>query len=108
MGTIREPDFFLPVLALFATFVLAAWYVTNLGLLLSLRSQTTLRAMGVTLAVFFFTGGGYLLCCCVIMIGGTGALGGNEGIILTPCIPFLLFFRQWGACDTTAPAYGKN
>ncbi len=84
LGILLEPVFILPTLATTLTFFLAAWYVTNLGLFFSLRSKTSLRAMGATLGTLVFTSGGYLFCCCMVSV--------EEEVMLAPCIPFLLGF----------------
>lgn len=76
------------VIALGTLLDLAA-FVTVLGLWFSLRSATTLRATGATLAVAVITGGGYLFCCCAIAVNSGG---GDEMMLgLAPCMPFLLF-----------------
>jgi hypothetical protein len=71
-------------------FLVCAWFVTNLGLLFSLRSNTSLRAMGLTLLTGIFIGGGYLMCCCPIATAG--ARGNSDWMIVGfgPCMPFLL------------------
>ena len=75
-------------------FLLCAWFVTSVGLLYSLRSNTSLRAMGFTLATTLFVGGGYMLCCCPVVAVG-GANDDSMVIGMAPCMPFLL----------TAPAF---
>lgn len=73
--------------------LVCAWFVTNLGLLFSLRSQTSLRAMGLTLLTGIFIGGGYLMCCCPIAALGGRHSGNSEDLFffgLGPCMPFLL------------------
>ncbi|TWU20819.1 ABC transporter permease [Bythopirellula polymerisocia] len=82
------PDFIWALLVSGLTFAVLAFYTTNLGLFFSLRSATTMRAMGLTLATIIFCGGGYLFCCCVVFAGGGGS---NEMVIfMAPCIPMLL------------------
>jgi len=73
---------------LLGTLLVLCGFVTMLGMLFSLRSKNTLRAMGCTLAVTMSLGGGYLLCCCLPLSAGGGP--GSWEVILTPCIPFLL------------------
>jgi ABC-type transport system involved in multi-copper enzyme maturation permease subunit len=86
------------------TFLVLCLFVTNLGVLVSLRSKNTLRAMGVTLAVTIFLGGGYLLCCCMPLMINSGPGRGWE-LMLTPCMPFLL--SAPGMCYVTMHAeYG--
>jgi len=91
LGILLDPSFFWAAVASLGTFLLLSWYVTMLGLRFSLGSQTTLRAMGATLGTLIFTGGGYLFCCCVVMSSRGGSDDGLM-LMLTPCIPFLLFF----------------
>ncbi len=90
LGVLLDPILILPAIAVLFTLLLLAWYATNLGLYFSLRSQTSMRSMGATLATLFFFGGGYLMCCCPIMQRS----GGDEGmlLLLAPCIPTLLFY----------------
>jgi ABC-type transport system involved in multi-copper enzyme maturation permease subunit len=71
-------------------FAICATFVSNLGLLFSLRSKSSLRAMGLTLLTGLFVGGGYLMCCCpVLALGRTGSGDGLQ-LGVAPCIPFLL------------------
>lgn len=91
LGLLIDPAAILPMLGTCLTFALLACFTTCLGLLFSLRSQTTLRAMGQTLGTLLFLGGGYLFCCCSVMAGGGGG-GESWALILTICIPFLLIF----------------
>ena len=90
LGLLSEPGFIIAVVAMAVTFLLLAWYVTNLGLYFSLRSQTTLRAMGATLGTLVFTAGGYMFCCCTVLFSGPDPDWAM--LILAPCIPFLLGF----------------
>jgi hypothetical protein len=92
LGLLLEPGFIVAVVAMAGTFLLLAWYVTNLGLCYSLRSQTTLRSMGATLGTLIFTAGGYLFCCCTVMAGSGGGMDDGLAIMLAPCIPYLLGF----------------
>lgn len=85
---------YLVVAAITATaFLACAWFITNLGLLFSLRSNTSLRALGFTLLAGFFIGGGYLMCCCpMAQLSGSNS-GNAENLFffgLAPCMPFLL------------------
>ncbi|NOZ40977.1 MAG: ABC transporter permease subunit [Planctomycetes bacterium] len=91
LGVLLAPNFLLAALALLGTYLLMAWYVTNLGLFFSLRSLTTLRAMGATLGTLIFTGGGYMFCCCMVMASSGGSQNALM-IFLAPCIPFLSVF----------------
>jgi hypothetical protein len=70
------------------TFLVIAAFVTALGIYFSLRSTTSLRAMGLTLASTLFLGGGYLMCCCPVAT----ALGAGDvmALAMAPCMPFLL------------------
>lgn len=104
LGVWIDPGFFWAALFMGATFLLTAWYTTNLGLSFSLSSQTTLRAMGATLATLVFTSGGYLFCCCVVMANNVGGRG-DEMMILAPCIPFLLAFPAVAYYDFFVGSY---
>lgn len=88
LGVLIDPAFIFAVGAALVTQLVLGWYVTNLGLVFSLHSKTTLRATGATVATLLFTGGGYLMCCCSVMMGS----GGQDAfeVMLVPCIPFLL------------------
>jgi hypothetical protein len=89
LGMLLTPSALWPALVTGFLFCLIAVYTTCLGLLFSLKSQTTLRAMGQTLGTLVFFGGGYLFCCCTVMMGG----GGDAWeLCLALCIPFLLVF----------------
>jgi hypothetical protein len=77
----------IPVLA--GTFLLCAVFVTSVGLVYSLRSSTSLRAMGLTLATILFVGGGYMLCCCPVLAMG-GANDDLTEIGFAPCLTFLM------------------
>lgn len=88
LGLLFTSTFIWPLLASGLTFLVLAYYVTNLGLFFSLRSPTSMRAIGITLATLIFCGGGYLFCCCVVMSNQMG--GEGFGIFLAPCIPMLL------------------
>jgi len=117
LALLLRPSYIAAALGTVVTFLIMAWYVTNLGLWFSLRSATTMRSMGATLGTLLFTAGGYLFCCCVAMSAG-GAGGDEMMIIATPCIPFLLVFPTiayveaqnegiFRMLETTAPiAYG--
>ncbi len=94
-GLLLNPMFFVPSLFTLITFLVLAVYATNLGLLFSLASPTSLRAMGLTLGTIVFCGGAYLFCCCVVFSAGGG---GNDAwaLMMTPCIPMLLVFPTLG------------
>ena len=91
LGVMLAPVFAPVAIVLLGTYLLMAWYVTNLGLFFSLRSQTTLRAMGATLGTLLFTGGGYMFCCCMVA-ASSGGSGGPFMLFLAGCIPFLIVF----------------
>ena len=74
------------------TFAITALFASALGVMYSLASKTTLRAMGATLATAVFVGGGYLLVCCLPIL--VGAQGTPEEFLLAPCIPFLLAYHS--------------
>jgi ABC-type transport system involved in multi-copper enzyme maturation permease subunit len=90
LGMVLAHSAIWPAMVTCFMFGLMAVYVTCLGLLFSLRSNTTMRAMGQTLGTLIFFGGGYLFCCCTVMVSG----GGKNiwEFFLALCIPFLLVF----------------
>ena len=90
LGVLLEPEYLLASIFTAGTFLISAGFVITVGLNYSLRSKTTLRAMGATLATVFFIGGGYLFCCCPVMMGSSG--GDEMFVILAGCIPFLLVY----------------
>ncbi len=109
LGLFFSTTFLVPMIVSTLTFLVLAYYATNLGLLFSLRSTTSMRAIGLTLVTLFFCGGGYLFCCCVVM---SQAPGSNEfGVFLAPCIPMLLAlpsaaYLEWNSTyfwDTAMP-----
>jgi ABC-type transport system involved in multi-copper enzyme maturation permease subunit len=81
----------LVVLAAMAEFMLACAFVALVGVMYSLKCQTSLRATGATIATCVFVGGGYLFCCIPFMFGG-----GSDAmaLILAPCLPFLAVFPE--------------
>jgi hypothetical protein len=85
-----ETSYALIFLLLTGTFLLGAVFATSVGLLFSLRSATSLRAMGLTLLTGLIVGGGYMLCCVPLLaMGGSG----DESLIevsFAPCLTFLI------------------
>jgi len=90
LALILSAEYLLPAMLFFLVFAVLATYSSLLGLLFSLQSPTSLRAIGSTLAVLILFGGGYLFLCCACAFGGAGRDGSE--IIAAPCIPFLLGF----------------
>lgn len=90
LGLLIDPNSVGQMVLTCGMFLIFATFASCLGLCFSLRSPTTLRAMGQTLGTLIFCGGGYLLCCCTVMVGGGS--GREWEIILTPCLPFLLIY----------------
>jgi ABC-type transport system involved in multi-copper enzyme maturation permease subunit len=78
----------IPFLA--GSFLLCSVFVTSVGMLYSLHSTTSLRAMGLTLITVMFVGGGYVLCCGPVLavVGGTEPKDTLIGF--APCLPFLM------------------
>jgi hypothetical protein len=89
LGLFFSPPFLAVMPILMGTFIVAAVFVTGMGLLYSLRSKTSLRAMSLTLITVMFVGGGYMFCCCpVVAMSGPPDEAFQLG--LSPCVPFLL------------------
>jgi ABC-type Na+ efflux pump permease subunit len=99
LGVVFDVRFAFVAVGMGIVFLLCAWFVTNVGLLYSMKSKTSLRALGFTLAVCFFIGGGYLMCCCPIMVA-TGDPDDGFMLGLAPCMPFLMAFPSL--------AFGQN
>jgi ABC-type transport system involved in multi-copper enzyme maturation permease subunit len=76
------------------TLTLLASFLSAVGLFFSLRSSTSLRAMGLTLLVAAVLGGLYLMCCCPIGVAMRLDRGPSDelvtGLGLAPCIPLLV------------------
>ena len=70
------------------TLGIIGFFVSALGILMSLWCKTSMRAMGATLAICLFLGGGYFFCCIPMAVSG----GSGEEVMFAPCIPFLLAF----------------
>jgi ABC-type transport system involved in multi-copper enzyme maturation permease subunit len=87
-GIILDVRYLFVSAAMAAAFVLCAWFVTDVALAYSLRSNTTLRALGFSLATTLFIGGGYLMCCCPILAIGR-VDDDSMAVGLAPCMPFL-------------------
>jgi ABC-type transport system involved in multi-copper enzyme maturation permease subunit len=100
LGLLFDASYALVILLLVGTFLLCAVFVTSVGLVFSLRSSTSLRAMGLTMATVLFVGGGYMLCCCPVLAMGRG--GDDPEFGFAACLPFLIvapaaFFADEGA-----------
>ncbi|NOY41158.1 MAG: ABC transporter permease subunit [Planctomycetes bacterium] len=107
LGIFLEPLFVLAALTALMTLLITVWFAVSLGLLYSLRSLTTMRAMGATLATLFFCGGGYLFCCCTVMMNG-GGNDGSEALLLAPCLPFLLGFPAYGFSENSLSDFSSQ
>lgn len=101
-GLVFDVGFVVTTIGMSLVFVLCSWFVTSLGLLYSLKSKTSLRSLGFTLAVAVVIGGGYLFCCCPV-IAASGNPDDAMMIGFAPCMPFLLVYppmayatQDWG------------
>lgn len=63
-------------------------YAATLGLTCSLRSNSSLRAIGLAVGIAVAVGGGYLLCCFPVAMLGVG--DESAFLLLAPCVPFHL------------------
>lgn len=81
----------LGVIALLGMFCIA------LGMYCSLRSATSLRAMGVALTIALVIGGGYLFCCVPIVNPGV-----NEEVVLSGSIAYLVAFVHFAGMAVLA------
>lgn len=73
-----------------ATILVLALFASNLGVLFSLGSSTSLRSMAGTLAVILFLGGTYFCCCSPMFLFGRGP-GREFEVVFAPCLMFLIF-----------------
>ena len=86
-----RPEYILGIVFTLLDLWILAAFVATLGVYCSLRSKSTLRAMGAALGIAILVGGGYLMCCCPVVAMGSSR-GPESGILLgfAPCMPFLL------------------
>ncbi len=77
------------------SFFLCTLFVTNVGLEYSLRSSTSLRAMGAALATVFFLGGGYFFCGCFCFIGFADDPDKILFLGLAPLLPYIISAPAW-------------
>ena len=84
---LRTPLLIAAVPFLVVSLIIFALFVTMVGILYSLRSRNSIRAIGATLATTLFIGGGYLFCFIPLLTGTN-----DSEIVLTAFIPFLLMF----------------
>jgi ABC-type transport system involved in multi-copper enzyme maturation permease subunit len=91
MAAIIQPRFVLAAVPLAITLGGQALFATSLGVLISLRATSTLRAMGATMALLIFIGGGYMACFAPFLMTGPPP---DEGflLIISAMVPFLLAF----------------
>jgi hypothetical protein len=91
MATVVKPAFVLAAIPLAITLGGQALFATSLGLLISLRSTSTLRAMGGTMGLLILIGGGYLAFCAPFLMMSNSP---DESFILlvSALVPFLLAF----------------
>ncbi len=69
-----------------ALFLLVGWFVSAVGLLFSLATRNSLRAMLGAVATCLFVGGGYLML--FFPIARPGRTGGMD-LLWSPCVPML-------------------
>ncbi len=89
LGLVFDARFILVAAITTAVLLLCAWFLTAVGLYYSLKSNTSLRALGFTLFTGGFIGGGYMFCCCPVL----AVSGGSDDHILVGLaanMPFLL------------------
>lgn len=91
LATLQQPLFILPAAFTALPLVAACWFASSLGVAVSLRAKTSMRAMAATAAIVFMIGGGYWFCCFPMLFGVSGP-GSEEALFLfmSPCVPYLL------------------
>jgi ABC-type transport system involved in multi-copper enzyme maturation permease subunit len=72
------------------SFLMCTLFVTNVGLQYSLGSETSLRAMGATLATVLFVGGGYFFCGCFCLASASGRPEDVLYLGFAPLLPYLV------------------
>lgn len=77
----------LGLVAAAAFFAASLAFTSSLGTYISLRSQSTMRALGVTLAPLIVLNGGFMLCCL------TPFSPNNSGDFASSAIPFRLAYN---------------
>jgi ABC-type transport system involved in multi-copper enzyme maturation permease subunit len=90
LGCVFDGRYLLVTAAMTVTLVVLLSFISAVGLAFSLRSSTSLRAMGLTLLVTLVLGGMYLMCCCPIAVA-TGGPGGNDDLYELGIAPSLVF-----------------
>lgn len=88
---VSYPDYLIVIPFDLATLGVLMLFCSSLGVLFSLYSRDSLRAIATTLAVGIVVGGGYIFCCVLVLIPSGGPGRGSE-IIFAACMPFLLVF----------------
>lgn len=83
-----DPEFLLFVPLGVVSLVVLGLFASLLGTFISLRSNSSVRALGATLAIGIFLGGGYLFCCLPVAFDS----GDEARFLVAGFVPFLLAF----------------
>ncbi len=65
-------------------------FASAMGVLISLRSDSSMRALSWTLGTMVFLGGGYMFCCVPVLFLGSSGDEILMAMVLAPCSPFLI------------------
>ncbi|MGE0609604.1 MAG: ABC transporter permease subunit [Pirellulales bacterium] len=89
-GLLFDISTIVPYAMFMATLLVLLLFVSSLGVLFSLKSVSSMRAIAGVTFLLLVLGGGYWMCCFPVMFTGSG----GEGFILfaAPTVPFLLAF----------------
>jgi len=85
-----DPTTAIPALFTLLSLVAIGLFAAALGVAVSLRCKSTLWAMGLSAAIGLYVGGMYMMCCCSPFMFALGPGDELWGLILAPCVPFLL------------------
>lgn len=96
LAIIREPSFVLVIPFLIASFLVTALFGSCLGMVMSLATNHSLRALAGAISVLFIVSGGYLMCCMsvvgvIVQVFKIQFVDELFSVICAPVIPFLLF-----------------
>jgi len=89
---IHKPEMLFGLAFSFLALVVVGLFAAALGVLISLRSNSSTRALSWTLGTMVFLGGGYMFCCFPLTLGTGGPDETLMAVIMAPCSPFLIVF----------------
>ncbi len=101
-----RPSYFWGIAFSLLSLGILAAFTATLGVYCSLRSKSTLRAMGAALTIAIVIGGGYMMCCCpLVELGARSGNGDGLQLGLAPCMPFLLGWPGYASMQLDPSSY---